>query len=131
MALSAVAPPASAAAPVAAPVAAPEPAPEAPPAPAPEPAPAPPPPSSATALTDRGWRQVELGDFEGAERSFDKAVRARGGPQALYGRGYVAEQRGQVPDAIHDYCEAVRGGATGETLREVQGRLRVLGKSCG
>ena len=122
----AAAPPAAAAPAAATPAAAPAPS-----AAAPAAAPAPKGPS-VRGLVDRGWKSVDRGQYAEAAESFAQALeRAPNNAGARFGAGYVAEQQGQLALAVEHYCLA-RFYSSGDVdlRREVDGRLRGLGRGC-
>ncbi|MFZ5482529.1 MAG: tetratricopeptide repeat protein, partial [Myxococcota bacterium] len=100
----------------------------APPKPAEPPPPAKPSPKK---LVSAGWKAIEGGDFEKARSSFEAAVNAGGGSDALYGRGYANEKLGNASGAVSDYCRALSSVKDTDMQREIEGTLRRLGASCG
>ncbi len=85
------------------------------------------------ALLGRGWSQVDKARYGDAKESFGRAASVAptsGG--AHFGLGYVAEQQGDAGGAYREYCVAM-AYSTGDTelRREIEARLRALGKSCG
>jgi hypothetical protein len=87
------------------------------------------PAASAKALVKSGWAAAEKSDFGGAISLFDQAVKAGGGADARFGRGYARENVGDVAGAVIDYCASLNG-ANAERKREVEGILSRLGRTC-
>ncbi len=85
-----------------------------------------------TALVAQGWRQIDEDDLSGAFSTFEHATRtAPFDGSAWFGFGYVEEQRGRVDKASEHYCKALdRAGGEVDLIREVQGRLRSISRSC-
>jgi formylglycine-generating enzyme required for sulfatase activity len=81
-------------------------------------------------LIGQAWKSIETGEYEKAHSLFDRAL--QGGPSvdALYGRGYANEKLGDAESAADDYCQAIASGAAPETSREIEARLRRVGRSC-
>ena len=87
---------------------------------------------TADGLVDRGWAAIERSRFDDAEKHFRDALKVRENhADAYFGLGYTAERRGDKEGAVPAYCKS-RSYAGGKItlLREIDGRLAVLGRSC-
>jgi len=108
---------------------APEPAERAPVASAKTKKPVPPKPS-ASRETDRGWAQIDRGDFEAARTHFNAALAANGSyADARFGLAYVNEKQGRVDEAVRQYCR-LSSSSSGSVKNEADGRLRSLDRTC-
>lgn len=90
------------------------------------------PATSAASLVKQGWSKVEAGALSEAEALFDVAVtRNPRSADAHYSLAYAAEKLGSADTAFIHYCSALHYAGRGtEVQRDVQGRLRAIGKSC-
>ena len=114
---------------------APEPVAEPEPAPEPEPAVVKPPPvlarPSHRALIRRGWAAMDGGNLNEARTLFGEALDIKPtSAEARYGLGYTYEQLGEPETAYYQYCQALREGAGIGSRREIEGRLRQMGRTC-
>ena len=117
--------------PPAAPTDASTPAPNPPAVKAPPPTkPSPPAKPSAGREAERGWAQIDRGNWDGARRHFNTALAVnRSHPDARLGLAYVNEHQGRVDEAVRQYC-SLASTAAGDVKNEANGRLRSLDRVC-
>ena len=87
---------------------------------------------TADSLVSRGWLSIERKRLDDAEKHFRDALKIRSThADAHFGLGYIAERRSNPDGAVIAYCKA-RSFAAGQVslLREVDGRLAVMGRTC-
>ena len=90
------------------------------------------PSSDVRALVNRGWSKADRSDYSTAAELFGLAAQADpSSAGAHFGIGYVAESTGRPDDAYRSYCVAwAYSGGDVDLQREIQGRLRMLNRSC-
>ena len=92
--------------------------------------PAPPAKPSAGREAERGWAQIDRGNWDGARRHFNTALSVnRSHPDARLGLAYVNEHQGRVDEAVRQYC-SLAATAAGDVKNEANGRLRSLDRAC-
>jgi len=76
--------------------------------------------NDANEFNERGMSRAKLGDFEGAIKDYDQAIRMNCNfAEAYYNRGIARTNLGDLEDAIEDYDEAgeTRGGDTSSSRK--------------
>ena len=88
--------------------------------------------SDVRALVNRGWTKADRKDYSSAGELFGLAAQADpSSAGAHFGIGYVAEYTQRPNDAYRSYCVAwAYAGNDVDLKREIQGRLRMLNRSC-
>ena len=83
-------------------------------------------------MVSRGWKQVDQGKLKDAKITFEQAISAESNSGAAhFGAGYVAELNGDFSNAYREYCLArYYEPDTVNLQREVDGRLRAIGRTC-
>lgn len=80
--------------------------------------------------SDRGWSQIDRGNWDAARKHFNAALSVSPShPDAQLGLAYVNEHQGRVAEAVRQYCRLSATGS-GDVKNEANGRLRSLDKEC-
>ena len=80
--------------------------------------------------SDRGWGQIDRGNWDAARKHFNAALSVSPSyPDAQLGLAYVNEHQGRVAEAVRQYCRLAATGS-GDVKNEANGRLRSLDKEC-
>jgi predicted Zn finger-like uncharacterized protein len=87
---------------------------------------------SAGDIMKAGWAALDRGEVAMARSHFvDALAMNRLSAEAQFGMGYAADKQGDTSTAVRHYCLAQQyAGSDVGLAREVEGRLRALGRDC-